>query len=164
VRAHLQGIFGAAAIAVVMLLAGACSRDESLAETYTPGLGEIMTLNQMRHAKLWLAVQAGNWPLAEYELDELEEGFDDAVTFHPTHKDSPVSIAEVIPIMTGEPVKALRAAIDKKNIAAFTAAFDSLTAACNSCHQATNFGFNVVTRPSGNAFLNQDFAPVPEGN
>src|SRR5215471_18604761 len=43
---------------------------------YTPGLGEIMTFQQMRHVKLWLAGQAGNWPLASYELDELNEGFD----------------------------------------------------------------------------------------
>ena len=44
-------------------------------EPYTPGLGEIMTLNQMRHIKLWFAGKATNWPLASYELDELEEGF-----------------------------------------------------------------------------------------
>jgi hypothetical protein len=61
-----------------------------------PGLGEIMTLNQMRHAKHWLAAQAGNWPLAAYEVDELEEGLQVAIEFHPTHKTSPVSIAEVI--------------------------------------------------------------------
>src|SRR5262249_46301319 len=42
-----------------------------------PGLGEIMALQQMRHSKLWFAGSAGNWPLAEYELDELKEGFGD---------------------------------------------------------------------------------------
>lgn len=30
----------------------------------------------------------------------------------------------------------------------FTKAFDALTEGCNSCHQATKFGFNVVTRPT----------------
>ncbi|MGE5413642.1 MAG: hypothetical protein ACM3NW_05660, partial [Syntrophomonadaceae bacterium] len=39
-----------------------------------PGLGELMTFNQMRHAKLWFAGEAGNWKLARYELDELGEG------------------------------------------------------------------------------------------
>src|SRR5690348_11915037 len=61
------------------------------AETYVPGLGEIMSLQQMRHTKLWLAGAAKNWKLADYELDELGEGFDDAVKMHPTHKDSPVA-------------------------------------------------------------------------
>jgi len=60
-------------------------------------------------------------------------------------------------------VQALRAAIGKKDLAQFTQAFDALTQACNACHQATNFGFNVVTTPTGNAFLNQEFAPPPSG-
>ena len=40
-----------------------------------------MTLTQMRHAKLWFAGQAANWSLAAYELDELNEGMQDAATF-----------------------------------------------------------------------------------
>jgi len=34
-----------------------------------------------------------------------------------------------------------------------------LTKACNDCHQATNFGFNVVQRPATNPYSNQVFAP-----
>src|ERR1700733_16219163 len=41
-----------------------------------PGLGEIMTLQQLRHIKLWFAGRAGNWPLADYEMGELNEGFE----------------------------------------------------------------------------------------
>jgi hypothetical protein len=29
-----------------------------MSEAYAPGLGELMTLQQMRHTKLWLAAQA----------------------------------------------------------------------------------------------------------
>ena len=36
-----------------------------------------MALQQMRHIKLWFAGRAGNWPLADYEIGELNEGFDD---------------------------------------------------------------------------------------
>ena len=160
---ELRSVCGFAGIICSLSLLLACTREKGR-EAYAPGLGEIMTLNQMRHAKLWHAGHAENWPLAAYEVDELEEGFQDAVTFHPTHKDSPVSIADVIPIMTSGPVRALRAAIDREDLAAFTEAFDSLTKACNGCHQATNFGFNVVTRPTGSSFLNQDFALPPKGN
>ena len=49
-------------------------------EAYTPGLGEIMSLQQMRHAKLYFAGQAENWDLAAYELDEIGEGFDDVLS------------------------------------------------------------------------------------
>ena len=56
---------------------------------YRPGLGELMNFTQIRHAKLWFAGQEQNWQLAQYEVDELQEGFDDVVRFHPSHKDSP---------------------------------------------------------------------------
>ncbi len=36
-----------------------------------------MALQQMRHVKLWFAGRAGNWPLADYEIDKLKGGFDD---------------------------------------------------------------------------------------
>src|SRR4051812_44833960 len=65
-------------------------------EPYEPGLGEIMSLQQMRYAKLWLAANAGNWPLADYELKELGEGFDDILKYHPTHEESPVAPKDAI--------------------------------------------------------------------
>jgi hypothetical protein len=119
-----------------------------------------MSLQQMRHVKLWFAGQAENWELAAYELDELSEGFDDVVNFHPTHKDSPVAPKDAIPRMMTEPLAQLRAAIEKKDAAAFAKAYDGLTAACNACHQATNFGFNTVQRPLTNPYPNQTFEPV----
>ena len=108
-------------IVVVAALAAACSRQ---AAPYTPGLGEIMTLTQMRHAKLWLAGDAGNWPLASYELDELKEGFDDVVAFHPTHKDAPLPLSELIPKMMDAPLKDLGEAVAAKNRDRFAGAFD----------------------------------------
>jgi cytochrome c553 len=126
-------------------------------EPYVPGLGEIMSLQQMRHVKLWFAGQAQNWELAAYEIDELGEGFDDVVKFHPTHKDSPVAPKDAIPRMMTEPLAGLRAAVDKRDSAAFTKAYDALTTACNNCHQATNFGFNAVQHPATNPYPNQVF-------
>jgi hypothetical protein len=142
-----------AAVTVAMT---ACGRQPP---PYTPGFGEIMTLTQMRHAKLWLAGDAGNWPLAAYELDELKEGFDDLVAYHPTHKDAPVPIAQIVPKMMSAPLKDLEEAVGAKDRDRFTRAFDDLTKACNGCHQATNFGFNVVVRPKDNPYVNQVFAP-----
>jgi len=158
-------------VAAVSMLGAACRQPPAPArsgppspapEAYTPGLGELMTLQQMRHAKLWLAGQAGNWDLAAYELDELGEGFDDVVKFHPTHKDSPVAPKDAIPRMIAQPLADLRAAVTTKNGAAFAQTYDALTTACNNCHQATNFGFNRVQRPQTNPFPNQVFSP-PRG-
>lgn len=137
------------------LLGSACRQ---AVETYAPGLGEIMTLQQMRHTKLWLAGEAGNWDLAGYEVKELGEGFDDVVRFHPTHEESPVAPKDAIPRMITVPLADLQAAVDKKDATGFEQAYDSLTKACNDCHQATNFGFNSVQRPSMNPYPDQVFA------
>ena len=155
---HLVALCGAA------LLIAACGRTSSSGtptgtdERFVPGLGELMSLQQMRHVKLWLAGEAGNWELADYEIDELGEGFDDIVKFHPTHKDSPVAPKDAIPRMVTQPLSDVRTAISRKDGAAFTQAYDALTAACNNCHQATNFGFNRVQRPESNPYPNQVFA------
>ncbi|PYR44475.1 MAG: hypothetical protein DMF93_00185 [Acidobacteria bacterium] len=128
------------------------------ADAFVPGLGELMSLQQMRHVKLWFAGQAANWELADYEVDELGEGFDDIVKFHPTHKDSPVAPRDAIPRMVTQPLADVRAAVGRKDAEAFVRAYDALTAACNSCHQATNFAFNRVQRPESNPYPSQAFA------
>ncbi len=144
-----------------VLLAGCSGPPAEPAKAYTPGLGEIMTLIQMRHAKLWLAGEAGNGPLASYELDEIQEGLDDAVLYHPTHKDAPMRIADLIPAMTKAPIARLREAIASRETRRFEEAFDGLTASCNACHKAADFGFNVVRRPAANPYPNQVFEPAP---
>ncbi len=47
-------------------------------EPYAPGLGEIMGGIQTHHAKLWYAGINDNWKLAQYEIDELKERFEQA--------------------------------------------------------------------------------------
>ena len=116
----------------------------------------MMTLTQMRHTKLWFAGAAGNWPLAAYEIAELKEGFDEIIAFHPTHDD--VSIDELLPQMMADPLEHLDGAIAAKDSVRFIAAFNALTAGCNSCHQAAAFALNVVTRPTTNPYSNQNFA------
>ena len=128
------------------------------ANAYVPGLGEIMSLQQMRHAKLWLAGSRGNWALADYELDELREGFDDARSQHATQDGVPV--AAMIASLTPGPLDAIGKAIGRKNAADFARAFDGLTAACNACHQGAKRGFIRIRRPGGSTFSNQDFGPA----
>ena len=129
---------------------------------YAPGLGEIMTLQQMRHAKLWLAGEARNWPLATYELDELDEGFDDVVRLHPTHKDAPAAPRDLVPRLIPPAIAKARQAVEHRDPHAFEAAYDGLTAACNACHVAMRFEFNRVQRPATNPFPNQRFDPTGE--
>ena len=158
-RYHRAVISNARACVVLVLawaLAPGCR--QAPAPAYSPGLGELMSLNQMRHVKLWFAGEAGSWKLAAYELDELKEGFDDVVRYHPEHKDSPVPIGEAVRRIMTEPLAEVGRAVEKGDREGFVRAYDALTDGCNRCHQATNFGFNVVQRPTSNPYSNQVFA------
>lgn len=96
--------------------------------------------------------------LAAYEVDELHEGFEEAGKYHSTHKQITQPIPQLIAGNMNRPLAILEQTIKDKNIEAFSRNYDILTTACNACHQATDFGFNIVTRPSFNPFANQGFA------
>jgi hypothetical protein len=61
--------------------------------------------------------------------------------------------------MMDGPIKELGDIIAARDRGQFPAGYDALTKACNGCHQAANFGFNVVERPSQNPYTNQVFQP-----
>jgi hypothetical protein len=125
---------------------------------YAPGLGEIMALQQMRHSKLWFAASAQNWELADYELDELKEGFDDVLTYAPTHEG--VALTPLLKPITDIAIPALARAIAARDGAQFATAFDALTAGCNGCHQSAKHGFIAIQRPTNLPYSNQSFAPA----
>jgi len=154
---------------IVLLTLTSCSQQPSqpvakpATEPYVIGLGEIMGLNQMRHAKLWYAGEAGNWQLAAYEIDEMREGFDDAKQFHDHHKGIREPLSKLIPAFIDPALIELDKAVAAKDKNAFTSAFDHLTNGCNGCHKATDFGFNVIQRPAMQTYSNQSFAiPVDQ--
>ncbi|MGB9365984.1 MAG: hypothetical protein WCE79_08220 [Xanthobacteraceae bacterium] len=145
------------AIAAALLLLPLAAHAQQ-SEPFKPGLGEIMTLQQMRHLKLWFAVQSGNWALADYELDELKEGYEDITKYYPTKDDVPTgAMAETV---VAKEVAELAKAIEAKNKKNVFSAFDRLTASCNACHQASKKEFIRIQRPAGNPYANQAFAPA----
>ena len=115
-----------------------------------PGLGEIMTLQQLRHIKLWFAGRARNWPLADYELGELNEGFEDV---------SKLLGGDIIEKNVGATMKDLQKIVDDKNAAGFAAAYDRLSAGCNSCHRTLDHAFIAIQRPTVLPSSDQNFAP-----
>lgn len=124
---------------------------------YVPGLGALMAQSAQRHAKIWLAAQAGNWALADYEAEELEEVLEAITEYHPTHKHVPLPLPDMLAKTVSKPLASLQEAIRNKDMTAFTGHYDQLTAACNSCHEQTGFAFNRLTRPTFNPYPNQLF-------
>jgi hypothetical protein len=151
-------------IIVALLFALAAPACDARAESadaskgsYAPGLADIMIMTQIRHAKLWLAGDVGNWDLADYEIDELKEGLEDVVKYFPKYKDIPVG--QMIEATIMAPIGEVESAIKARDRARFVAAYNNLTGACNTCHQSANRPFIVIQRPTGSAFPNQSFAP-----
>jgi hypothetical protein len=155
---RMKPIF-AAVIAVLMLGSPAADAQQAAkpatgpdvaAAPGFPGLGEIMSLQQMRHIKLWFAGHAGNWPLADYEIGELKEGFEDV---------QKLLGGDIVEQHVGAPIAALEKAIDGKDRAAFEADFDKLSAGCNACHRTLDHGFIAIQRPVLLPYSDQSFAP-----
>jgi hypothetical protein len=132
---------------------------EKAIEDLKPGLGEIMGVIQQHHAKLYYAGTKANWPLAEYELGEIQESLDNAMKFYPKFKDVSLPLTELIPTMTKASLGLVREAIGQKNEKSFVQAFGALSASCSNCHEAANHPFVKIQSPSEAMFSNQRFAP-----
>jgi hypothetical protein len=153
-------LLAAVVLACLVLATGlACAQgsgkpDDGLAaETEgAPDLGDIMVQQQMRHIKLWFAGDAGNWSLADYELDKLKDGFEEIAKllggdFAQQH--------------VGGAVSQLQKAVDGKNREAFVSAFDRLSAGCNECHRSLDHAFIVIQRPALLPYGDQNFSLRP---
>jgi hypothetical protein len=135
----------AIAVAGCLLVASVSAEEGSDAN-----IGDIMAFQQGRHFKLWFAGRAGNWPLADYEIGKLKDGFDDV--------DKLIG-GDTVGKAVGAPIAAIEKAIESKDKDSFTRAFDQLTAGCNSCHHALDHAFIVIQRPTVVPYGNQSFAP-----
>jgi hypothetical protein len=125
---------------------------------YTMTLGDMMnTLIQPRHAKLGLAGQARNWPLAQYALVELRQAFAGIIKAQPTFLGLPVQ--QLVDAAVTQPMNSVDAAIKEQDAQKFSAAYAQLTAGCNACHTALEHPFVVIQVPHASAFPNQDFNP-----
>ena len=125
-----------------------------------PGLGEIMGMIQQHHAKLYYAGTRANWPLAAYELNEIQESLDDATQLYPNKfKEVRVPLPELIPAMTKPTIAQVQEAIQQKNEKSFVQAYQALSVSCSSCHAAANDPFIRISLPAAGMFSDQEFAP-----
>jgi hypothetical protein len=126
------------------------AQPDAATEPYEPSIGDIMARQQERHIKLWFAGVGGNWPLADYEVGQLKDGFDDI--------DRKIG-GDTVEKAVGDAIAALERAVEAKNRDGFADAFDQLTAGCNGCHHTLDHAFIVILRPTSLPYGNQSFAP-----
>lgn len=141
-------------VSIVALLIVIVSAPLAVAKAldYVPALADIMTGAQFRHMKLWFAGKEKNWDLARYELRQVTQSLDDAVSLY---HGIPVELVSA----TTDPLIAIGDAIKAKDAAQFKKGFNDLTTACNACHKAIGRDFIVIQVPTAQPFSNQSFAP-----
>jgi hypothetical protein len=127
------------------------SLEIKLSQGYKPGFGEFMSNIQAHHAKLWFAGENQNWKLADFEVHEIMESFEDIQQYETERKESKL-IGMINPALDS-----VNSAIEQKNLKLFKRGYNLLTNTCNSCHRAVNFEFNVIKIPDVQTFSNQDF-------
>jgi len=101
------------------------------------------------------AMVAGRYELAEFEVGEIEEAFEDDVPHAELPKEGPT--AQIRPMAENflkTNVPELKKAAASKNVAAFQTAFEHTAGACNVCHLAAQKGFIQIPTVPGR--------PVPE--
>jgi hypothetical protein len=128
--------------------AGASGVSSTQPATHLPSISDMMIGTiQPRHERIWRAEQAGDWDFAAYELGNLRAAFGRLGRAHPMEEDTP--FPDMIESVTKKPLDDLKSAIDRRDDADFGKAYDELSEACNSCHQALNHGAIVIGRPAG---------------
>ncbi|MEJ0095750.1 MAG: hypothetical protein WDN46_20780 [Methylocella sp.] len=122
------------------------------ATAYPASLSDIMTGAQLRHIKLWEAIKAKNWDLANFEMKQIQANLAKAAMLY-----SNIPMEFVDSAM--KPLIGLQQAVASKDETRAARSFADLTDACNMCHEAAGIGFVVIHTPTASPFSNQKFAP-----
>jgi hypothetical protein len=122
-------------------------------DSYVPSLGDMMAAIQLKHSKLWYAAKLRNWPLADYELGQLDASLKGVTRFYPDTPASQMSAMQKLVTLIGESIKA-------KDGTMFEQAFAQMTNGCNGCHEEADRAFIYVRRPAlPSPYSDQAFAP-----
>lgn len=158
---HLSRRLALSLMAVALL--GACSRP-SHDERHEPpepstrvAYGTAMADVARRFELLGRATTAGRFELAEYELGEISESFEETLPHAaPPREGHP----DVLPAMASafllSNVPDLQRALGTRDRAQAAAAFERTATGCNGCHQASGHAFIEVPVSAGRTIPNTD--------
>jgi hypothetical protein len=167
---NTRPLLPAIALSLVAFLGG-CSRPAEEAHAHPDSeydlVGAMASLQRWTD-KLGRAGAAGNWPLADFYLHEMEEATEELAEAGVIYHEQPVS--QLTGVMLKPAVESLEEAVKAKDAELFRTRYTTLVQTCNVCHSATGYGFIRVTEPvlSFNPW-NQDFTPpastpTPDGS
>jgi hypothetical protein len=119
--------------------------------------GTAMADVARRFELLGRASVAGRHELAEYELGEIAEVFEDALPHAiPPREGHPEVLPATASAFLKTNVPDLQRALASRDRAQASVAFERMASACNGCHQASGHGFIEVPRVAGQPVPNTD--------
>ncbi|RXH15305.1 cytochrome c [Bradyrhizobium guangzhouense] len=136
---------------IVALSASGAAAPADLSAT----LSDLMTRLQLQHAKLWFAGKLSNWSLANYEIQQIDANLEatSRLLANPSQADR-----------AKEQMRAVRQAVQSKDVPAFMASYAGLTNECNGCHRSSGYAWIVMQVPLTLPVPNQLFVDqVSEG-
>src|SRR5690554_2454916 len=108
-----------------------------------PGQAFAMTQVAYNFNNLWFAAQAGNWPLAEFYLNETRVRLRWAMRITPVRNISTGEV-ELTPLSTAlenTQLADLGSALAARDLGHFEESYRNTLDACQSCHSASEKGF-----------------------
>ncbi|MCB9572485.1 MAG: hypothetical protein H6709_10395 [Kofleriaceae bacterium] len=122
--------------------------------------GDAMAEVGRRFERAGRAVIAGRWDLADYDLGELGEVFDDDLRHAARPEDVPSDPQPAIAEFAATALPRLQAAVRAHDRAGYDAAVAAAAQACNACHEASAKAFIVVPSATGAAV--PELSPVAD--
>jgi hypothetical protein len=127
------------------------ARIEAL-EGLIPDQAHIMADVGDHFTNLWFAGRAGNWPLADFYLNETRSHLRWAVRRIPVRKDRQgreVKLGPILEAFENSQLTDLKKAIDGKDLAAFERVYRESLTVCYSCHKASDKPYQRPQVPTG---------------
>jgi hypothetical protein len=143
-------------------VSAAASTDAAPAPGPSASLGNVMVDVARRFEIAGRAAKANRFELAEFEAGEIQELFESDVPGAEMPKEGPTAhIPAMAKAFLESNAPELRKAAASHDLAAFSAAFQRASAACNSCHQASAKGFIQVPSEPGREVPDLEPLPAP---
>lgn len=127
-----------------------------------PDQAAVMTRVGYHTSALLPAIQAENWPLAAFYLDQTFSNLRTAVRIRPVHTEPsgrPVKLGDILESIENTQLVGLRGAVERRDRAAAEKAYEQLMVACYGCHVAAERPFLRPKAPERAEVEVLDFDP-----
>jgi hypothetical protein len=131
-------------------------------KTVVPDQAHAMSDVGQHFTNLWFAAEAGNWPLAQFCLDETRSHLRWAVRIIPKRKDAEgreIDLGGILGGLETSTLKDLDQAVKAKDKEKFALGYKAQIDACMSCHKASNKPFIRLRTPEKPDSNILDFKP-----